>query len=249
MRQLNPLYSSARQRSASLAAVLWAVLVVLLAGCSTGVTVTSATATPTPTRRPVLFHEVPETFFAQPLPPLPEGPIMVRGIYGRYGSTDQGLDLCRLENSVLYCQRYPVVLDVQGPLLVEVRGQVEQGQLSVNTWQALQWDEAAARASVGAEMARRAEELYRYDWSLIARPDFAESSAWFHWQPERILATPVELFGYDMASDRVIWRAQGREMPQQKHLVHRFPVLYFLTDPQGQQPVEVYITIEGYVEE
>jgi hypothetical protein len=38
-------------------------------------------------------------------------------------------------------------------------------------------------------------------------------------------------------------------MPPQKPLVTRYPALYIVTDPAGKLPSEMFVTIEGRVEE
>ena len=187
--------------------------------------------------------------FQRPADPLPDGPATLSGLYAKYG--DASLETCPLESDVLHCTRYyPVALDTQAaPQLVTVDGQLNAGQLTAAAWQPIAWDEAASRAAAQAALADLAESLSATDWSTLALPNYAESSAWFRWQPDEISATPLELYGYDSAGGRVIWRGVGKEMPQQRHLVHRYPVLYFFSDPFGQPPVETYVTIEGYVEE
>lgn len=226
-----------------------AAALLLLAGCTAGPGLVSSTVTIQPTATPALRYDVPEMTFQRPADPLPDGPATLSGLYAKYG--DASLETCRLEEAVLRCARfYPVALETaKAPQLATVDGQLSAGKLAVDSWQPIAWDEAASRAAAQAALAGLAEPLSAYDWSAIALPNYAESSAWFRWQPEEISATPLELVGYDSASGRVIWRGQGKEMPQQQHLVHRYPALYFFADPFGQPPVETFVTIEGYVEE
>lgn len=202
------------------------------------------------TRPPVLFHDVPEMLFLQPLDPLPDGPAAeLRGVYGAGGAGDNSLTLCQLEGGQLHCNRIAAGLDATGPLLVEASGQINGPTLSAGSWQALEWDEAGQRAAAQAELEKQAAVLAGYDWAAIARSDFTESTGWFNGDEARFRTLPLELYGYDTASKRIIWRAQGWEFPQQKHLVHRYPVIYVVTDPAGKKPAEVFVTIEGYAEE
>jgi hypothetical protein len=87
------------------------------------------------------------------------------------------------------------------------------------------------------------------DWGSIARADFAESSARFQWDVDAVPNAATELYGYDMATARVIWRAQGPDLPQQTALVTRYPVLYVFTSLDGKAAAGVFATIEGFVEE
>ena len=226
---------------------------VLLAGCSgsQGLAPVSGAPVTVRTRLPVLFHDAPETTFVQPADPPPDGPVAnLRGVFGRSGAGDTTLTLCRLEGGQLLCR--PVAapgLDAAGPLLVEASGQLNGSTFSVGNWQPLDWDQAGQRAVAQAELENKAPDLAGFSWDAIARPDYAESTKWFNGAAERFKALPLELYGYDTTSKRIIWRAQGWEFPQQKHLVHRYPVIYIVTDPAGKKPPEVYVPIEGYVEE
>lgn len=225
----------------------------LLAGCGGSQELAPVSGQPLATRakQPVLFHDASETSFLQPADPLPDGPAAnLRGLYGRNGAGDTSLALCRLEGGQLLCRQYATTgLDADGPLMVEASGEVSGSTFSVGNWQPLEWDEAAQRAVAQTELEARATELAGYQWESIARPDYADSTKWFKGDEERFGALPLELYSYDMAGKRIIWRAQGWEFPQQQHLVHRYPVIYIVTDPAGKKPPEVYVTIEGYVEE
>ena len=225
----------------------------LLAGCggSQGLAPVSGQPLATRAKVPVLFHDAAEMTFLQPADPLPDGPAAnLRGGYGRSGAGDTSLALCRLEGGQLLCRQYATTgLDATGPLLVEASGEVSGSTFSVGNWQPLDWDEASQRAVAQAELDARAAELAAYQWEAIARPDYADSTKWFKGDEERFKALPLELYAYDMAGKRIVWRAQGWEFPQQEHLVHRYPVIYIITDPGGKKPPEIYVTIEGYVEE
>lgn len=225
----------------------------LLAGCggSQGLAPVSGQPLATRVKAPVLFHDAAETTFLQPVDPLPDGPAAnLRGLYGRSGAGDTSLALCRLEGGQLLCRHYATTgLDAAGPLLVEASGEVSGSTFSVGNWQPLDWDEAGQRTVAQAELEARAAELAAYQWEAIARPDYADSTKWFKGDEDRFAALPLALYAYDMAGKRIIWRAQGWEFPQQTHLVHRYPVIYIVTDPAGKKPPEVYVTIEGYVEE
>ena len=223
----------------------------VLAGCSSPPGVASSTVVPTRSTRlpPPPFNEVSETEFVRPADPLPEGPAVLTGLYGQYGQGDRTFKACHMDQGVLKCTQGQIDLDTSGPLLVEINGQVAGGQLTVQEWQPLAWDQEAGRTAAQAKLDQQADTLSRYDWSLIALPNYAESSAWFHPDAQRLKGLSLELFGYDTSSQRVVWRAEGWEMPQQQHLVHRFPVFYFLTDPAGKEPATMVVTIEGYVEE
>jgi hypothetical protein len=188
--------------------------------------------------------------FNQPSAPLPDGP--VTGLIGAYTTDSAGentLLLCQLDGSILQCSRYPVTLDGVAPGLVTVDGQMSGGALTVSRAEPLAWDEPGQRAAAQARLDAIAEELTRYDWSSIAIEQYAESSAWFRPDAERLKTIPLELHAYDSANDLVIWRGQGWEMPKQTRIVYRFPVLYFATDPAGERPTQTFITIEGYTEE
>jgi hypothetical protein len=218
-----------------------------LVGCSNS---TPTPAAPVPTRPPVLFNDVLEMRFNQPSAPLPDGP--VAGLVGAYAIANAGentLLLCQLDRSTLRCSRYPVTLDGVAPGLVAVNGRVSDGVLTVSQAEPLAWDDTGQRAAAQAKLDSIAEELTRYDWSSIAVEQFAESSAWFRPDAERLKTIPLELHAYDSANDLVIWRGQGWEMPKQARTVYRFPVLYFATDPAGERPTMAFITIEGSTEE
>ena len=194
------------------------------------------------------FVEVPEMTFIGPDLPLPDGPVSgLIGLYGEYGSPV--LSTSRIEQSRLLSNRYPVELDAIGPQMIEVFGQISGGKLSANSWKPLVWDEAGQRAVARTHLDQLAPALASYDWARIARPDFAETSSQYHPTEEQLRALSVDLFGYDTAGNRIIWRAQGPDMPQQKPLVRRYSALYIVTDPAGKMPSEMFVTIEGYVEE
>ncbi|HRX04058.1 MAG: hypothetical protein M9927_05605 [Anaerolineae bacterium] len=244
-------------RQTRAAAVMPLLLIVmtalLLAGCggSQGLAPVSSQPLVARTRVPVLFHDAAETTFLQPAEPLTDGPAAnLHGLYGSSGAGDTSLGLCRLEGGQLLCRQYATTgLDAAGPLLVEASGEVSGSTFSVGNWQPLDWDEAGQRAVAQAELETRAAELASYQWDAIARPEYADSTKWFKGDEARFSALPLALYAYDMAGKRIIWRAQGWEFPQQEHLVHRYPVVYIVTDPAGKKPPEVYATIEGYVEE
>jgi hypothetical protein len=186
--------------------------------------------------------------FAVATQPLPDGPVRrLTGLYGEYGSPV--FATCRIEQNRLLCNRYPIELRADGPQIVQVDGQIGDGALRVDTWAPVAWDALSQRAAGQAYLDRVAPDLAAYDWSQIARPDFAESSQGYHPSEDELKGLPVELAGYDTASDRIIWRAQGPDLPRQKPLVRRFSALYIVTDPAGKRPTEMFVTIEGYVEE
>ena len=227
-------------------------MAVLLAGCgsSQGLAPVSSVPLATRTRLPVVFHDASELQFTQMADPLPDGPVVnLRGLYGANGAGDSSLALCQLQDGQLLCRRYDATLDATGPLLVDASGQVDGSTLSVGNWQPLEWDEAGQLAVAQAELDNRASKLADYEWDALARPDFADSTKWFNGDAERFSALPLELYGYDMASKRIIWRAQGWEFPQQEHLVHRYPAIYIVTGPAGKKPPEIFVTIEGFAEE
>jgi len=206
--------------------------------------------TPVPPQTPTIepFVEVPEMTFVASDQPQPDGPVSgLTGLYGEYGSPV--LSTCRIEQSRLFSSRYPVELEAIGPQVVEVFGQISGGKLIADSWKPLTWDEAGQRAVAQTRLEQLVPALSSYDWTQIARPDFAESSSQYHPTEEQLRALAIELFGYDTASDRIIWRAQGPDMPQQKPLVSRYSVLYIVTDPAGETSSEMFVTIEGYVEE
>jgi hypothetical protein len=219
----------------------------LLAGCSNSAPTPAA---PVPTRPPALFNDVLEMQFNQPGAPLPDGPVTdLVGAYATDSADENTLLLCQLDGSILQCSRYPVTLDGVAPGLVTIDGQMAGGALAVSRAEPLAWDEAGQRAAAQAKLDAIAEELARYDWSSIAVEQYAESSAWFRPDAERLKTLPLELHAYDSANDLILWRGQGWEMPKQTRIVYRFPVLYVATDPAGEQPTQAFITIEGYTEE
>jgi hypothetical protein len=194
------------------------------------------------------FVEVPEMTFIGPDLPLPDGPVNgLIGLYGEYGSPV--LSTSRIEQNRLLSNRNPVELQAIGPQLIEVSGQISSGKLSAASWKPFTWDEAGQRSVAQAHLDQLAPALASYDWSRIARPDFAESSSQYHPTEEQLRALSVDLFGYDAAGNRIIWRAQGPDMPPQKPLVRRYSALYIVTDPADKMPSELFVTIEGYVEE
>ncbi len=177
----------------------------------------------------------------------PEGPATLRGLYGRHGAGDRSLFTCRSDQSALKCTRYAFTLPTVGPALLEVDGQIEAGQVNVIAWRPVADDLAASQAAAQLALAAVADQVAALDWGSIARADFAESSASARWPVEAVYSTVPELFGYDMAKNRVIWRVQGPDMPPQKNLVTRFPALYLLTSLDGRGAVDVLATIEGFV--
>lgn len=240
--------ATSKRRPLRLILVLLTSLLAGLTSCAGRPLLVSPAPASLPATEVVLVHTAPEMQFIQPLE-LADGPITLRSVYDRSGG-GQGLDACRLEATTLRCRYLPRQLaGATGPLLVEVTGQMQGGALNVAGWQPLDWDEAASRAAAEAALAGQAEQLGSLDWAQLARPDFAESSVRFRWDPSSGKATPVLLFSYDMAGDRIIWRAEGPAMAQQKPLVTRFPAIYLFTDLAGQPPVDLFVTIEGYVEE
>ena len=194
------------------------------------------------------FVEVPEMTFIGADQPLPDGPVSgLIGLYGEYGSPV--LSTSRIEQNRLLSNRYPVELDTMGAQIIEVFGQLSAGKLSTDSWKPLVWDEAGQLAVAQAYLDQVAPALASYDWAQIARPDFAESSSQYHPTEKELRALSVDLFGYDSAGSRIIWRAQGPDMPPQKPLVRRYSALYIVTDPSAKMPSEMFVTIEGYVEE
>lgn len=219
----------------------------LLAACSTSTPTAPASL---PTRPPVLFNEVLEMQFNQLGAPLPDGPVAgLIGVYATPSAGENTLMVCQLEGSTLSCSRYPVVLDGIASGLVKVSGQVTGGALTISQAEPLAWDETGQRAAAQAKLDAIAEELSLYNWSFIAVEQYAESSAWFNPDVERLKTIPLELHAYDSANDLIVWRGQGRELPKETRTVYRFPVLYFATDPAAELPTQAFITIEGYVEE
>ncbi len=197
---------------------------------------------------PEPFVEVPEMAFVASDQPLPDGPVSgLTGLYGEYGSPI--LSTSRIEQSRLLSNRYPVELEAIGAQLIEVFGQIGGGKLSVDSWKPLVWDEAGQLAVARTHLDHLAPALASYNWARIARPDFAETSSQYHPTEEQLRALSVDLFGYDTAGNRIIWRAQGPDMPPQKPLVRRYSALYITTDPADKMPSEMFVTIEGYVEE
>ena len=203
---------------------------------------------PPQTLPPEPFVEVPEMTFISADQPLPDGPVSgLIGLYGEYGS--QVLSTSRIEQSRLISNRYPVELQAVGPQLIEVFGQISGDKLSVDSWKPLVWDEAGQLAVARTHLDQVAPALASYDWARLARTDFAETSSQYHPTEEQLRALSVDLFGYDTAGSRIIWRAQGPDLPPQKPLVRRYSALYIATDPSGKLPSEMFVTVEGYVEE
>jgi hypothetical protein len=197
---------------------------------------------------PETFVEVPEMTFIGSDLPLPDGPVSgMIGLYGEYGSPV--LSTSRIEQSRLFSTRYPVELDAIGTQMIEVFGQISGDKLNADSWKPLVWDEAGQLAVARTHLDQVAPALAGYDWARIARPDFVESSSQYHPTEEQLRALSVDLFGYDTAGNRIIWRAQGPDLPPQKPLVRRYAALYIATDPSGKLPSEMFVTIEGYVEE
>jgi hypothetical protein len=205
-------------------------------------------APPVETAPAAPFVEAPEMTFVTTGQPLPDGPISsLVGFYGQYGSPV--LTTCRIEQNRLPCSRYPVEMTAPRPQIVEIAGRIDTGKLDVDSWQPFAWDEASSQAAARKHLEQLAPALAVYDWSRIARADFAESSRRYHPGEAELKALPLELTGYDTAGNRIIWRAQGPAMPQQKPLVTRYPALYILTDPAGEMPGKMVVTIEGFAEE
>ncbi len=227
---------------------LWLLAVLVLSACTTSL----ATPTPIvlPTRAPIPFNEAIEMQVQQTDTVLPDGP--ATGVIAAYSTVNAGTDTllaCEWETTTIRCTRYPVALSDLAAGLVQLDGQINSGQLTVRTASAFAWDEAAQRAAAEAKLADIAPLLTTYDWSSIALADYVESSAWFNPDTERLKTIPLELYGYDLGNDWVIWRGQGWEMPQDKRTVHRFPVVYIMTDPTRERPAEALVTIEGTTEE
>ena len=239
-------------KSVPILPILYLTLGVLAAACTmpAPIRAPSDTETPMPPQTMLTgsFIEVPEMTFISPDQPMPDGPVSgVIGLYGEYGSPV--LSTSRIEQSRLLSNRYPVELDAIGAQLIEVFGQINGGNLSADSWKPLVWDEAGQLAVARTHLDQLAPALASYDWARIARPDFAESSKQYHPTEEQLRALSVDLFGYDTAGSRIIWRAQGPDMPPQKPLVRRYAALYIVTDPSDKMPSEMFMTIEGYVEE
>ena len=239
-------------KSVPILPILYLTLGVLAAACTMPAPIRAPSDTETPmppqTMLTGAFIEVPEMTFIVPDQPLPDGPVSgVIGLYGEYGSPV--LSTSRIEQSRLLSNRYPVELDAIGAQLIEVFGQINGGNLSADSWKPLVWDEAGQLAVARTHLDQLAPALASYDWARIARPDFAESSSQYHLAEEQLRALSVDLFGYDTAGSRIIWRAQGPDMPPQKPLVRRYSALYIVTDPSGKLPSEMFVTVEGYVEE
>ncbi|MEA3337855.1 MAG: hypothetical protein U9R25_18335 [Chloroflexota bacterium] len=225
------------------------ILVLFLTACASNPVFVTKEMYPVPaeTMQPELFIEAPEMSFATLAKPLPDGPVVVRGLYGEYGANT--FKVCHTDAGQLKCRTYPLSLDASGPLLIEVSGIASDGQLTVEQWHPLDWDEDANRAAVQQELDRQSEALAGYDWSRVARSDFQQSSASLDADAAQFSDQPIHLFGYDINNDRIIWRIEGPEFPQERELVYRFPVVYFFTDPTGGQAPVTVLTIEGYVEE
>ena len=179
---------------------------------------------------------------------VPDGPVSgLAGLYGQHGSSM--LTPCRIQQDRMLCGRVQAELDASRPQIVEVAGQVVGGKLDAASWQPIPWDEPTQRAAAQAHLDQVAPILASFDWSRIARPDFAESSRRYQPSEAELKAVPIDLEGYDSAAGRIIWRAQGPDMPAQKPLVTRYAALYIVTDPAAVLPSEMFVTIEGYVEE
>lgn len=232
-----------------MAALLWAALGVSAAACVAPPPAGSSTVSASwPTPQPAPFVAVPEMTFTGPDQPVPDGPVdALAGLYGQYGSSL--LTSCRIEKNRMLCSRLQAVLDADRPQVVEVAGQVANGTLNAESWNPVAWDQASQAAMAQAHLDQAAPALAGFDWSRISRPDFAESSRQVHLAEAELKALPIELAGYDSTGKRIIWRAQGPDMPPQKPLVTRYPVLYIVTDPAGSLPSEMFVTIEGHVEE
>jgi len=219
----------------------------LVAGCSTA---TPTPAAPLPTRLPPLFIDVLETEFLQPGAALPDGRFdELIGLYAVGEGGDHTLSFCQLEQAALACSNYPVTLDGVPAGPVRVSGQAAGGVLTISQAEPVVWDQPAAQAAAQAKLVALADELSLYDWSVIAAPEYGESSAWFHPDAERLKTIPLELYAYDSIDDLIIWRGQGWEMPKQARTVYRFPVLYIAVDPAGKLPARLFVTIEGHTEE
>lgn len=201
--------------------------------------------TPTPS---VTLHAAPEMTFVQAAEPA-NGPVVVPGLYGRYGPGDRSLETCRVSSTAMTCARYRADLGEDGPRLVQATGQAAHGSLAVDRWQPLAVDTAASQAVAQAALAQTAAAVAAVDWSALARPNYVEATAAFRWDAGAVAATPLELRGYDTASNRVIWRGQGPNLPTAVAIVTRFPVLYVLAGADSSEPVDIVATIEGYVEE
>ncbi|MDW8316342.1 MAG: hypothetical protein RMN53_00685 [Anaerolineae bacterium] len=254
-------------------ALFWLGWPLALAACAGGPTPTPSPPPPpalaaTPTRLPgtptpsvrvsaaatanvtaATLRTAPELSFLAPGEPLPEGPVTVRGLYGQNGAGDRSVTACLYDGATLRCQRYPVGLPVLPRALVEVDLQIEAGQVRLIAWRPAVDDLSLSREAAQAALARVADQVEALDWSAVARADFAQSTAPFRWPAADVAAAAPELFGYDMATGRVLWRVQGPNLPAQRELVTRYPALYVFSPLEGQGPVDVVATIEGFVTE
>jgi hypothetical protein len=195
----------------------------------------------------VTFIPVTELALLLPEDQTPAGPVTLRGLYGRYGEGDRSLYACRREESALKCARYAMNLPTVGPALLEVDAQIEAGQANIISWRPVVNDLSASQAVAQLALAAAADQVAALDWASIARADFVESSAQHRWDAQAVRDAVPELFSYDMATNRVIWRVQGLDMPEQKPLVTRYPVLYLFTSLDGLASADVLATIEGFV--
>lgn len=223
----------------------------------------SSTAIPAATREPAVrvpasatpaltaatLYTAPELAFQQSETERPEGPVTIRGLYGRNGPADHSVMGCRLDGNALKCLRYALNLPVPAGTLVEVDALLESGQVDVIDWRPVVDDLTVSQAAAQAALAEVADEVAALDWGAISRTDFAESSASFQWDVAAVGGADTALHGFDMATARAVWRAQGPNMPEQKPLVTRFPVLYVFTSLDGRGAADVFATIEGFVEE
>lgn len=203
----------------------------------------------TPNVTAVNLRTAPELSLLAPSEPLPEGPVTVRGLYGRYGAGDRSVTACFYDGAGLRCQRYPVGLPVLPLTLVEADLQIEAGQVRLIAWRPAVDNLSLSRDAAQVALARVADQVEALDWSALARADFAQSTAQFRWPAADVAAAAPTLFGYDMATGRVLWRVQGPNLPAQRELVTRYPALYLFVPLEGQGPVDVVATIEGFVTE
>lgn len=197
----------------------------------------------------VTLRTAAELSFLAPADPLPEGPATVRGLYGRYGAEDRSVTACLYDEAALRCQRYPLALPALPRTLVDVDVQVEAGQVQLIAWRPAVDNPSLSRDAAQAALAQVAAQVEALDWAALARPDFAQSTAQFRWPAADVAAAAPTLFGYDMATGRVLWQVEGPNLPAQRELVTRYPVLYLFVPLEGQGRVDVVATIEGYVTE
>ncbi|MER2599088.1 MAG: hypothetical protein ABTQ73_06170 [Caldilineales bacterium] len=212
------------------------------------------TNTPTPlavsTPAPAPFEEVAEMQVAQAADPLPDGAAEnLTGLYGTASAGERQLLLCTLDGLVISCQRYAITLEGTAPGVVRVSGEIRNGQLVASKSESPAWDEPGQRAVAEAKLQETIALLERYDWSLLAKPEYTEVSAWFRPSAAQLSEGGLILYGYDRAHDWLIWRTQGAEMSKPEREVFRYPVIYVVTDPAGEYPAQSIVTIEGRVEE